>query len=663
MALAPPVLEDDSMMIDDSMQQISPGFGFMKSLGGNSRFDSPRGNKRSRGGDVLRPAQHVPRRIEGLDVQGYAKGVAASASTPKLNDPDDLVLDTELLTEPLLAALSERAGPEEVAELAAELLKTWQKHGALNEDEIESEEIGPARRSPGIAKANMLASLLVLLHVPQSEDGQITALPKALLDWLDLNHNPSENVIEEVLSHQKRGYYASEAFWDVIYLSLNRGRFGTALKLLQGARFHDNAEQEFDERQSEGIEVAIQAAIRLLQQCPAVALQNWDVKGSDWTLWRHQVEQASEDLRSYAEEESGNASLWGSALGRSDVLGMSARSRRVESNVPFEIYEPLQDMYTQLKGSSADVLKSSFDWLEASIALTVWWDGNEERIGRGSLAASRQSLSRRNQTREVDLNPLQAYRAQLASSLALAVREEDVREGLDITNDLHLGLACVVLDEVEQAIELCKSWSMPITTSITELATAGHWIVGSGSRGTIENFDKSDLMVLSYGQPEQQSSIKDKILEQYARLLASKERFASKTSDLSMEGWELAMRVLGRLEDIEKAQSKVTELLERVPLTSPERIDNVLMLCNDLGFGQHAMSISEVRLPTIRLKVKSANEVTALRRHALGFHSPLRRSPPLLPTRTQIRQSEESHRCAYHQLARTIVCISTYRQG
>ena len=94
MPFAPP--QDDSMMIDDSIQQISPGFGFMKSLGlggglggsglGSSRFDSPRGNKRSRGdawahGEPVRPprrlvgavASRAPSREEGLKSRANCK--------------------------------------------------------------------------------------------------------------------------------------------------------------------------------------------------------------------------------------------------------------------------------------------------------------------------------------------------------------------------------------------------------------------------------------------------------------------------------------------------------------------------------------------------------------------------------------------------------------
>jgi hypothetical protein len=581
------------MVIDDSIAQISPGFGFLKSLNGDSRFDSPRGNKRSIRGDILRQGPHVPRRIEGLDVQGYAKGVGAS-SRARLNDPDDIVLETEQLTEPLLAGIRSRAGPGELSELTVELSQKWRKYGALGKEEIDSEDIGPARGDAGVAKAYMLASLLLRLHIPQVDSGQTIAVPKVLLDWLDHNHDPSAATVEEVLSYQREGYYGAGNFWDAIYLSLNRGRFGTAIRLLDGAQFSDNAEHPFDERQSEGIEFAVSEAIELLEQCPAAALQNWDVKGSDWTLFRHRVEKASESLRDYAETESGNTSLWGSNFGRSDNLSMSQRSRRVASNVPFEVYEPLQEMYKQLLGHPADILKSCFDWLEAAISITVWWDGSEGDVGKSSLAATRRSQMRQNRAREVDINPLEAYRSKLASSLMLAVEEEDVREGLDVTNDMHLGLACVLLDDVEHAIEVCKNWSVPITCAITELATAGHWMARSGTRGTIENFDKSDLMVLSYGQPQQQSSIKDKVLELYASLLSQKKRFVSTTSETAMDGWEMAMRVLGRLDDADMAQSKVTELLDGVEFTDSDQVDNVLILCNDLGFGQHAMAIAEV---------------------------------------------------------------------
>ncbi|KIW08908.1 uncharacterized protein PV09_00827 [Verruconis gallopava] len=587
--------EEDSMMVDDSIAQISPGFGFMRSLNASSRFDSPRGNKRTRAGEVLRQAPDMPRRIEGLDIQGYAKGIAGSAGPLSLNEPDDMIVGTELQTEPLLSVMRSRAGSEESSEMAGELLKLWHHYGALTREEVESENVGPSDSNQGLPKAVMLASLLGLLYIPQTDAGERKPVPKALLDWLDENHDPSAATISDVLAQQRRGYYASPNFWDAVYLAMNRGRFGIVIRLLEGARFEDNSEQQFTDQQADGIREVISKAVDTLKKCPALSAQNWDVKDQDWVLFRHQVKAASDELRNYAEQESsGSVSLWGSHLGRSDNLSMSQRSRKIDSNVPFEIYEPLQDMYNQLSGDPADILKSCFDWLEAAVALTVWWDGNEVGLGRGSLAASRHSLSKHKHTREVDLNPLQAYRTQIATSLALALEEEDVREGLDVANDLHLGLACVMLGEVELAIELCKNWSISIASALTELATAGHWLFDADTRGTIENFDKSDLMVLSYGQPTQRSSMKDRILQQYAVILADqKKTFVSSTLGVEMQGWELAMRVLSRLDDIDKAESKVTELLDSMQFTSSEQVDGVLILCSELGFGQHAMNISE----------------------------------------------------------------------
>jgi hypothetical protein len=185
---------------------------------------------------------------------------------------------------------------------------------------------------------------------------------------------------------------------------------------------------------------------------------------------------------------------------------------------------------------------------------------------------------------------LQAYRKQLASSLVLACEEEDVRETFDVSIDVHLGLACVLLDDLEPAIDLMKEWSITLASSLTELACAGNWIAGANTRGGLESFDKSDLMVLSYGQTDTRQSKRDELLEIYSDL------FKSSSDDVEMDGWEMAMRLLARLDDTDLAQSKVSELLDNIKFRTSEQVDNVLLLCNDLGFEQHAMAIAEVRL-------------------------------------------------------------------
>lgn len=585
-----PMQEEDAMMVDDNMgRQASPGFDLLGSINGNARYESPRGNKRSRGGDILRQTAQRPRRIEGLDVAGYSKGAIASSARPRLNDPDALILDNERIVESMVIKIKERAEQEEIMEAASELSQAWQKYGAMEKEDIEAQTIVP---QDNVTKANMLGSLLLLLHHPQSANGQSIPLPKMILDWLDRFHDPAAEAVGEVFE-EMGGYFAAAGFWDAVFLSLNRGRFGTVIRLLEGARFESASDEHFTNQQLDGIEFAVSQAIELLEQCPAITTQDWDIKGPDWTLFRHRVEKTKQRLSDYGEAESGNASLWGSHLGQS--LSVSQTSRRVDSTIPFVIYDPLLEMYKQILGRREDITKSCFSWVETALCCGVWWDGNEAEIGRGSLAASRHSVTRYQRTREVDINPLQAYRNYIAASLVDALNEDqELKDGFDVTNVTELGIGCILLGEAELAMGILLGCSVPIASAVAELASAGNWIAGSGARGTIENFDQSDLMVLSYGNNGPKSSKKDELLETYAELLAKKGVIQNQDASVVMDGWELALRILGRLDDIDLAQEKVSSLLEGIRFTTNDQVDSVLILCNYLGFGQHAMAITEV---------------------------------------------------------------------
>ena len=48
------------------------------------------------------------------------------------------------------------------------------------------------------------------------------------------------------------------------------------------------------------VERAVGGAIQVLSQCPAVN-DDWNIRSSDWTLFRLRVSQALEDLKSFAE--------------------------------------------------------------------------------------------------------------------------------------------------------------------------------------------------------------------------------------------------------------------------------------------------------------------------------------------------------------------------
>jgi hypothetical protein len=624
-------MEDDP--VDDSLANISPGFNPFKmsvsNLGATHRnspsnnafkasaradpFGISQGNngmKQSKYGESLQQSTRSVQRMDGMDIHGMAKGIAAASRTAGLDDPDELILETERISEQIGGKRS-RSDSASLTDISGQLLNVWKKFGAMSRDEVEGDNIGPVEDDAAVAKANFLSSLMISLHNPPTspprlgrssqfanQDDKPFPMPKVLLDWLDTYHDPGRDAVSGVLEYED-GYSASPAFWDAIYLSMNRGRFDTALKLLHGANFEID-EAEYSHGQLQNIDQVINQAIRLLESCPA-QFGDWDIKGGDWTLFRHRVEQATTSLRDFAEGGS-HPDLQSSRLDRSSrdddaPISLGQASRRAESRVPFEVYEPLMDVYNQLLGTPADLLKSSFDWVEAVMALTVWWDGDDGEVFKGSLAASRRSLNRFQQSRQADVTPSLAYRQKLANSFAMVMGEEDLKDSFDTTDPIQVGLACIFEDDVEGLIGILKTWSMPISAALAELANAGGWLLNrAGAREAVEDFDDSDLMVLSYGVPgASKVNTKDEILAEYADLLAAKPTLDNPSDDGIIEGWQLALRVLGRLEDFGSANTRVAALLSGLRFTANDQVDHVLDLCNALGFGNHAMSITEVR--------------------------------------------------------------------
>lgn len=592
-------MEEDRDIVDDSLAQISPGPGYnpFNSMGGSmagiglNNYSSPRGKRPSNFGQSFGQSARTNHAEEGLDIRGFAKGLAAASGRPALDDDDDLIVETERIVEQLSARRGQRAN---ITNISEQLVTLWRKHWSLSEEDVGGESIGPEGDDSGVAKATFLSSLMIQLYCPPQPHGEETPIPKVLLDWLDANHSPSAEIIKSVLDLEG-GYAASETYWDAIFMSLLRGRFEDVIELLRNANFGDaDTGEEYSDQQLRNIEIVLNQAIELLSECPAVSLEDWDVSGLGWTLFRRRVEQAKEELRDFCEGSSRKdiEQMQSSRFGRSSHqpgFSLSQSSRRAESKVPFEIYEALQDMYGQMLGRPSDLMKSSYDWLEATIAIAMWWDGNEDRSGsRGQLGG---------QSRPVDVTPTLAYRQRLSTAFSIAMEEEDLRDNFNSSQAVHVGLGCIFVDDAEALVGLLEGWSMPIATAFAELASAGGWFDDvATARETVENFDQSDLMVLSYGQEGGKTSKKDELLSQYAGLLNQKRVIRAPERNIDLEGWQLALRVLGRLDDAENANTKVAALLDGLTFKSNEQVDQVLSLCNDLGFNHHAMGITEVSL-------------------------------------------------------------------
>lgn len=619
--------EDDEMDEDEEMQEeedntMIGGFGAKPPSRKSSRAASPqkfsvRGSptNRSRASTMRSPVRPAPQMHLGksgtqYDIGSIAKSFAAAAAArpvTSLQEPDELVRETERV----LYALGESDATEEALSAAVkELCKLWNHpHRPI------PDVIGPADDDSPLAKADFIASLLLPIHHPPplepeqqnlslSRRGQMSAfsqsfarqystgqtpIPKVLVDWLNSRHDPSAAEFEH-LQRMAGSYSAAPGYWDVIFSCIMRGSFNDAIHFLREGNFTvaDSAlEDGYDRPGYSGAELvntnqAIAQAIEVLECCPIHTNEDWDVKGMDWTLYRRTVNDALEDLKLFAEGDRAFANDdFGLSAQDDGVFNFSTASRRAESRVPYTVYENLQILYSLLLGNEEEILGAAFDWVEASVCLTAWWDGEDEEELVRSAKRSRHS-------RVADVTPGRAYRKRFAYSLARVMAEEDPGLTINSNNPVEIALACVMEENMDGLIPIMRGWSLTITAAIIEIASAGGWLGDSmASRNLLKGFDQSDLMVLSFGQGDKLTFNKDEILQQYAEILFSK------TKIQNAEGWELAIQVLGRLDNAEAAKNKISELLDRIPLSSADRVDKILSVCNNLGLAEHANTIAE----------------------------------------------------------------------
>ena len=104
-------------------------------------------------------------------------------------------------------------------------------------------------------------------------------------------------------------------------------------------------------------------------------------------------------------------------------------------------------------------------------------------------------------------------------------------------------------------------------------------------------------MVLSHGPTSKKPDTdieRDEVLLHYADRLAERESFQPAGEFGAKEGWELAVSVLGRLDNASAAQGRIGALLGDIELKDEMRVDKVLTLCNDLGLTEQSRAISEV---------------------------------------------------------------------
>ena len=590
-------------------------------------------------GNRLRPARKSDSAIPTI-----AKDLAKRIGPAKLDEPDELILETEELVsqfyqdgdvsdeQELVTQAALTAVPEALAKL-------WQsccnrnKENSGKEDELIG--IGPGDDEPPLLKATFLSTLLLQLHHPPAAKGKQAfaksksnrasfpssfsstpfrpmPYPEALLHWLEGHHNPYRTAINDLMScHPNPTAHLN--YWDIVFSSTLRGKILDVIRVFRESDFTQARTAREDGQTKDGyhglqlgsITRVINRAIQVLETCPALQDDDWHVEGNDWMIFRKRVEQAIADLATFAEgrdrdldpeESTFEAENFGI---RSASTALSRSARRAESRVPWTIYQNLKALYGILLGGTTEILSFAQDWVEATIGLTVWWDGeDDDEIVVGSLAMTHRSL-RRSQSRiprSIDENAAAAYQRRLAYAFDRVTDNSD-EEAFQINsmNPVEVGLASIFEGNVEGVLGILQRWSIPIAAAVMEVATQGGWFVSQAGGWATDGFDQSDLMVLSYGQPEKGLS-RDGILVDYAHMLFDREILKDPRTSVTKEGWELSIEIITRLDSDELANKQVGDLLEQLPLLSDQRVDKLLNICSVFGLDRDACRIAEVPL-------------------------------------------------------------------
>lgn len=560
------------------------------------------------------------------DLLGVAKSLTQNPERTVLHEPDEVILETErlmeMLNDSILSGTPEKRGAV-LEDIVRELLALWKSSSqTTGRGGLASSRSGGAA---ALSNASKLANLLLSIHHPgrvvenqpapasslalaRSDSSYFTPIPKVLLDWLNTYRYTASEV--EAVLNETRGYSRHHNFWDAVHMSAFRGQFSKTLKLLEGANFEVAETAQADGLVQNGIgyaephvthaKHATNAAVELLNDCPAVVSGDWDIKGQDWNIFRQRVHQTYADLQEFAEGDSQNrhsvsqpfqASHFGISQSQAS-FHLSVASRKAESRVPWSVYQNLSKLYQLLLGNEEEIITQSSEWIDSVLGLAVWWDGDEEDAAQGSLAASRRSLARSQRIRTVDVTPVKAYCQRMSSALAAVLENTDEDFSVNVTDRFEVGLACIVDDNVEGALQILRSSSLTVASAAAEVASAGEWFTRAG--GLLDQFDQSDLMVLSYTEQQRSGVSKDDVLVAYAKHLTTKGQISSQDGKTTREGWELAIQILGRLDDSVLANGRIEQILDDLPLQSAERVDKITQLCHNMGLSQHAVGIALV---------------------------------------------------------------------
>ena len=569
-----------------------------------------------------KPSQ-LPRKGKDSVIPSIARDLASRSETASLYEPDQMILETEDLVVALGTGL-ETSTTAEAADVLfsasiSDLLRLWRLHSESRSSHDDSTGIGPGNSASALGKAYFLSSLLLSLHHPPLQQNhsasnfQFSAfrstslvpaassipvpIPQVLIEWLDKHHTTYKGLLRSVKSAGPN-CTSHDMFWDAIHSLVLRGKLQEVIQLFAAADFKyaatalDDGEEEpgYTGAQLQTVQGLIYRARQVLDGCPGLRQGDWQVDGSEWDLYRKRVSneleyltQVFEGRANDVEDDDFQAENFGIRKGAHSLL-MSAHQR--QSTVPESIYHNLSIMYNILQGSAVEIIAQSMDWLEATAALTIWWDGDgSDTIATWSMNVSRSQRADRSPVKE------DPYLSRLCAAF-LCVTDPDDQDSFQINtmSVLEVGLGSVLQGNVEGVLTALRTYSLCITCAIAEVATMADWFPRGDSSQPV-GLDEEDLMVLSYGV-DHAGIKKNDILIAYAEALFQREELHG-TDDGPVEGWEISITLACRITDSDLAHNLASQFLEQVPLTSQERMEKLVALCSALIFEDEARKICE----------------------------------------------------------------------
>ena len=538
----------------------------------------------------------------------------------RLTEPPALILQTEKCVNELysngVGAAEDGAKLEsELCTATANITSAWNeaaKEVARKEGE-EYISVGPGPDSHPLEKAAYVARLILRMHHNRFEsDGfqpSHTSLPAVLFSWMGQSHNPYKGQADAVKQHNPTPA-AHPLYWQTLRMCLLRGDVANASTLLTQAGFDSvrsrpRGPYAYTGQALENVTQFAQDLGDLLKKCPAIS-DDWDIFNSAWSFFRVQARGSLDRLKIFAEGGNLGAS-------RSDVYGsqasMSRMTRQAASQLPWDIYENLQTLYSIVLGEPETIIDTTQDWCEATVALCGWWDSGRPQSRNLKLSQSQALIL----PGTLQIGSTEYYLNRAAAAFHLTVR---ANFSPNPQNAVEIALACCFEGNVNAVIGFLRTWSLPMACTVAEIASLGNWLpapVATAQPLTMDNLDADDMALLGITQPttDETEGIKDTTLVLYARELAGIEYISS-----AKEGWEVAIEVLGRMDVPEKSEEMVKELLrdliERLSVESGSTVDKICVILNNLGMITFAEETAEVRSPHVYLQVLQILTVTVI---------------------------------------------------